>query len=327
MVMANLETTYAGISLKNPLIVSSSGLTDSADKIVKLADEGAGGVVLKSLFEEQIKFESGKLVNSTDYPEAEDYLNHYIRSNSVDTYLELIEESKSRAGIPIIASINCISTTEWIEFARKIEEAGADALELNVYFMPLSKEDPCQKYEKIYLDLATRIKELISIPVIMKLSNHFTNLVNLVNQLYFRNISAVVLFNRFYSPDIRIDDQKLVASGVFSTSSDIRDPLRWTAIISHFTDKISLGASTGVHDGEAFIKLLLAGAHAVHVCSVLYKNGTGYIKTILEEVQAWMEKNNYSAIDDFRGRMNYRNIPDPMVYERSQFMKYYSSHH
>ena len=325
--MVNLETNYAGLSLKNPLIVSSSGLTDHVDKIIKIAELGAGGVVLKSLFEEQIKFEAGKFMDSTDYPGAEDYLNHYVKSNNVDQYLELIEEAKSKVDIPVIASINCVSTTEWIEFARKIEEAGADALELNVYFIPLSKEDPCQNYERVYFDLASRMKELISIPVIMKLSNHFTNLVYLVNQLYFREISAVVLFNRFYSPDIHIADRKLVASEVFSHPAEIRDPLRWTAILSHFVDKISIGASTGVHDGDAVIKLLLAGAHAVHVCSALYKNGVGHIKTILDDVQDWMEKNNYSAIGDFRGQMNYRNISDPLNYERSQFMKYYSSHH
>ncbi len=325
--MVNLETGYAGLTLKNPLIVSSCGLTDQVDKIVKIADQGAGGVVLKSLFEEQIRFEAGRFMESTDYPGAEDYLNHYVKSNNVDQYLELIEEAKNKVDIPVIASINCISTTEWVEFAKKIEEAGADALELNVYFIPLSKEDPCQKYEKIYFDLASRMQELINIPVIMKLSNHFTNLVNLVNQLYFRGISAVVLFNRFYSPDIHIDDKKLIASEVFSNPSEIRDPLRWTAILSHFVDKISLGASTGVHDGEAVIKLLFAGAHAVHVCSTLYKNGIGHIKTILKDVQNWMERNNYSGIDDFRGLMNYRNISDPLNYERSQFMKYYSSHH
>jgi len=325
--MVNLETNYAGLSLKNPLIVSSSGLTDQVDKIIKIAELGAGGVVLKSLFEEQIKFEAGKFMESTDYPGAEDYLNHYVKSNNVDQYLQLIEEAKSKVDIPVIASINCVSTTEWIEFARKIEEAGADALELNVYFIPLSKEDPCQNYERIYFDLAAKMKELISIPVIMKLSNHFTNLVNLVNQLYFREISAVVLFNRFYSPDIQIAERKLVASEVFSHPAEIRDPLRWTAILSHFVDKISIGASTGVHDGDAVIKLLLAGAHAVHVCSALYKNGVGHIKTILDDVQEWMKKNNYSAIGDFRGQMNYRNISDPLNYERSQFMKYYSSHH
>ena len=171
------------------------------------------------------------------------------------------------------------------------------------------------------------MKELIKIPVIMKLSNYFTNLVNLVNQLYFRGVSAVVLFNRFYSPDIQLDDRKLVPSEVFSNPADIRDPLRWTAILSHFVDKIQLGASTGVHDGRAVIKLLLAGAHAVHVCSALYLNGTGYIKTILKDVEEWIDKSNYSGIDDFRGKMNYGNISDPVSYERSQFMKYYSSHH
>lgn len=322
--MGSLSTNYAGLSLKNPVIVSSSGLTDDAGKINKIARAGAGGVVLKSLFEEQIKFEAGEYMESTDYPEAEDYLNRYVKEHSVDRYLDLIEEAKNKVDIPVIASINCISSSGWIEFAKKIEQAGADALELNVYFIPLSKENPSQFYEKIYFDLVTRINELIHIPVIIKLGNHFTNLVNLVNQLYYRGASAVVLFNRFYSPDIRLQDKKLVASEVFSNPADIRDSLRWIAILSHFVDKIHLGASTGVHDGQAVIKLLLAGAHAVHVCSVLYKKGVDFVQTILDDLQKWMDLNGYSGIDDFRGIMNYRNIHDPLVYERAQFMKYYS---
>ena len=324
--MVDLTTKYAGLTLKNPLIISSSGLTDSADKIKKLEESGAGAVVLKSLFEEQIKYETGTYMQGADYPEAEDYLNYYIRSNNVDQYLALIENARKNVTIPVIASINCITSSEWVDFSKKIEEAGADALELNVYFLPVNKNISSQKYEDIYLKLATRVRELISIPVIIKLGQQFTNIVNLVNELYNRGISAIVLFNRFYSPDINIDTQKIISSDVFSTPADIRHSLRWVAILSHLISEIDIAASTGIHDGEAVIKQLLAGARAVQVCSVIYKKGPGYISEILSDVQKWMMKNNLNSPDQFRGKMNYGNIKDPALYERAQFMKYYSSH-
>ncbi len=325
--MIDLTTKYAGLTLKNPIIISSSSLTEQADKIKKLEESGAGAVVLKSLFEEQIKYETGTYFQDIDYPEAEDYLNYYVRSNHVDQYLSLIENARKNVTIPVIASINCTSSSEWIEFSKKIEEAGADALELNVYFLPVNKDSSAQAYEDIYLKLATSIRELISIPVIMKLGQQFTNLVHLVDQLYFRGISAVVLFNRFYSPDINIHEQKIISSDVFSSPSDIRHSLRWVAILSHFVSQIDIAASTGIHDGKAVIKQLLAGANAVQVCSVIYKKGPGYIQEILSEVKKWMTNHKLTRPDQFRGKMNYGNIKDPAVYERAQFMKYYSSKH
>lgn len=325
--MINLTTNYAGLTLRNPVIISSSGLTDSVGKIKKLEESGAGAVVLKSLFEEQIKFETGTLLQTSDYPEAEDYLNYYVRNNQVDQYLTLIEQSKKNVSIPVIASINCVSPSEWIGFSKKIEAAGADALELNIYFLPVNKDATSQTFENIYLQLADSIRQLIRIPVIFKLGQQFTNLVNLVDQLYYRGISAVVLFNRFYTPDINVDEQKIISSDVFSTPSEIRHSLRWVAILSHFVSQIDIAASTGVHDGKAVIKQLLAGAKAVQVCSVIYKKGPGIIKEMLSDVESWMNKNNLDTTEQFIGKMNYGNIKDPAVYERAQFMKYFSSQH
>jgi dihydroorotate dehydrogenase (fumarate) len=323
--MINLTTKYAGLTLKNPLIVSSSGLTDNIDKIRKLEKAGAGAVVLKSLFEEQIEYEANDLKRHTDYPQAEDYLNYYVRNNSVEQYLKLIEIARKSVNIPVIASINCVSNAEWINFSKNIEQAGAHALELNVYVLPLGKDTPARTYEEIYLKLAVDIRKLIKIPVIFKLGQNFTNPVNLIDQLYNRGIHAVVLFNRFYSPDINIDEQKIVSSDVLSAPEEIRNSLRWVAIASHFVEKIDIAASTGIHDGKAVIKQLLAGAKAVQVCSVLYKKGPGYIREMLTQVEEWMTGNGFSNPDQFRGKMNYGNIKDPIVYERSQFMKYYSS--
>ncbi len=325
--MADLRTEFVGLELRNPLIVSSSGLTDSVEKIQKLEKAGAGAVVLKSLFEEQILFEAGHLSEQSNYPEADDYLKHYTRTNSIDSYLDLIEAAVSGSKIPVFASINCVSGSEWIDFASKIEEAGAHALELNVYFFPAGKDAPSQNYEKLYLDIAEKVKKRVNIPVIMKLGQNFTNLVNMVDLLYHRGIDAVVLFNRFYSPDINVKELKMTSSEVFSSPSDLRYSLRWVAIVSSLVEHIDIAASTGIHDGQALIKQLLAGAKAVQVCSAIYRNGPGHITKMLDELGSWMEEKNYKGLEAFRGIMNYSNIPDPMVYERSQFMKFFSSHH
>lgn len=313
--------------MRNPVIVSSSGLTDSVEKIRKLEEAGAGAVVLKSLFEEQILFEASRLSEQSDYPEADDYLRHYTRTNNVDKYLDLVEAAVKETRIPVIASINCISDSEWFDFARKIEEAGAHALELNVYFLPSGKDTGSRIYEKLYLDIAEKVKSRVDIPVVMKLGPNFTNLVNLVDLLYHRGIDGVVLFNRFYSPDINIRDMKMTSSDVFSSPSDLRFSLRWVAILSSLVEQVDIASSTGVHDGEAVIKQLLAGAHAVQVCSAIYKHGPEHITKMLDELSKWMEEKNFAGLDAFRGMMNYDSIPDPQVYERSQFMRYFSDHH
>lgn len=324
--MIDLSTTYLGLQLKNPVIVSSSGLTDSVDKIKKLAKAGAGAVVLKSLFEEQINIEAGSMIDWSDYPEAEDYILNYTKSNSVEEYLKLIENSKKSVDIPVIASINCTSLSEWVSQSKKIEEAGADALELNVYFLPTDKEKFGQHYEELYYSIISEVKSLTSLPLTIKLGQQFTNLPGFVEKLYHRGVAGAVLFNRFYSPDINTDKLKMVSSEVLSHPSDIQQTLRWVGIISHLVDKIDLSASTGIHDGKAVIKMLLAGATAVQVCSALYRNGTDYLSKMIEELTAWMKSKDFNEPDDFRGMLNYKRISDPAIFERSQFMKYFSEH-
>jgi dihydroorotate dehydrogenase (fumarate) len=324
--MANLESKYLGIKLKNPLIVSSSGLTDSVSKIKKIESYGAGGVVVKSLFEEQINYDAGKIIEQgrSDYPEAEDYINNYAKTNSVNEYLQLIRDAKKEVDIPVMASINCFSASRWIEFASKIEEAGADALELNVYAFPSDKKMKPSEYEKIYLDIAAKIKETIKIPFVFKLGSNFTNLVYMVDQLYYRGAAGVVLFNRFYQPDIDLNNMSFKSAEVFSSPGEISRTLRWVGIVSDQVEDLDIAGSTGVHDGLAAIKLLLAGATVTQTCSVLYKNGLEYIKTIISEMEEWMGENNFKSIDDFRGKLSYSNLQDPAIYERSQFMKYFS---
>lgn len=326
--MANLETTYLGLKLKNPVIVGSSGLTNSVEKIKKLRDAGAGAVVLKSLFEEQILHEVNRVLQSsegTDYPEAMDYIKEYSRDNSVTAYLKLIQEAKAAVDIPVIASINCFSSNEWIDFAQQIQKAGADALELNLFVLNTDKNSDASAYEETYYKIAEMVSKVVSIPVAMKLGNYFSNLVSVVNKLSVSGAEGVVLFNRFYEPDIDIYNLSLTTSEVFSHPADIRHSLRWVAIVSDKVKNVDIAASTGVHDGDAVIKQLLAGAKAVQVCSSVYKGGFNTITAMLKKLESWMDDKKFASIEDFRGLMNYGKIKNPGLYERAQFMKYFSS--
>jgi len=323
--MINTETSYLGIKLKNPIIVSSSGLSDSIQKIKNLADNGAGAIVLKSLFEEQIRYDTGTLSKGTDYPEAADYVNYYIKNNSVENYLNLIRQAKKEVSVPIFVSINCISTKEWIDFARKVEDAGADGLEVNVFILPLDKNANAEKYENIYFELAKKLKENLNIPFVFKLGRHFTNLVGLVERLNALDVPGVVLFNRFYEPDIDVDKMDFVAAEIFSSQADIRQTLRWVGLISSKVEKIDIAASTGIHTGRDAVKQILAGAEAVQVCSTLYKNGIHKLNEIITDFSKWMESHSFETIDEFKGKLSYKKIPDPLIYERSQFMRYFSS--
>lgn len=323
--MINTETTYLGIKLRNPVIVSSSGLSNSIEKIRKIEENGAGAVVLKSLFEEQINYDASTLAKGTDYPEAVDYVNYYIRNNSVENYLKLIRQAKQEVSIPVFASINCISASRWVEFAKKIEEAGADGLEVNVFILPMDKNAKADKYENVYYELADKLNDTIKIPFAFKLASHFTNLVGVVERLNALDVPGVVLFNRFYEPDIDTDSLDFTSAEVFSSPSDLRHSLRWVGIVSSKVQKIDIAASTGVHDGKAVVKQLLAGARAVQICSTIYKNGFVQIRNIVDEMNSWMERQSFKSIDEFRGKLSYKSLKDPLIYERSQFMRYFSS--
>lgn len=324
--MSDLKCKYLGLDLRSPLIVGSSGLTDNIDKLKAAEDNMAGAVVLKSLFEEQINFQSGALHSTSDYPEATDYINSYTKSHSLDLYLDLIAKAKQKLSIPVIPSINCISSNDWINFARSIESAGADALEINLFFLPTDKKMSSTQAEKLYLDLIERLKKTISIPVSLKLGQRFSNLLHLVDQFYNRGVEGVVLFNRFYEPDIDINSLNITPAAVFSSPDDKRYVLRWIGMVDAIVDKIDLAASTGVHSGQDAIKYILAGADAVQVCSILYRNGIEHLQEMTQAIHTWMDQKEFKSISDFKGRLNYNNISEPARYERSQFMKYFSSY-
>lgn len=325
--MVSLQTNYLGLSLSSPLLVGSSGLTNSVSNIVEFEKLGAGAVVLKSLFEEQIQNEIHYTLSQDEsinqYPEALDYISNYSKTNSLDIYLKLISDCKKAVKIPIIASINCVSAAEWMDYSTKIEQAGADALELNVFVLPSNSEKTGIENEKLYFDILSGIKQRVRIPVSIKLSSYFSGLAEMVKRLDWSGVDGLVLFNRFFSPDIDIVNQKLSATHIFSTPDEIYNSLRWIALLSDQV-KCDLAATTGVHDAEGMIKMLLSGAKVVEVVSTLYKNGNQQITEILSGLKIWMEQMNYSSIHDFNGTMSFKKAANPAAYERVQFMKHYA---
>ena len=323
--MMDMKTSYAGLTLRNPIIIGSSGLTNKAERNLEFEKAGAGAIVLKSLFEEQIEMQSASMLQENDYPEAADYIRSYVEANQVNDYLELIRKSKELCTIPIIASINCYKAAAWTNFAQQIAQAGADALELNVFFMETDLHDSAEAVKETYVTILRQVKEAIRIPVIMKIGKQYSNIPSLVHALKANGADGVVLFNRFYQPDIDINTMQLVSGHVFSSAADLSDTLRWTAIVSGKVPGISVAASTGVHDWEGVVKCLLAGASGVQLCSALYTHGAAIVSQILMCMEEWMNQMHYESVNQFRGRLNYANIPNPAQYERAQFMKYFAN--
>jgi len=325
--MIDLSTQYLGLNLKNPIIVGSSGLTQNIDNLKEIEKMGGGAVVLKSLFEEQIKMEIQQVFSHDDasnyYTEADDYIRNYSRSQAIDNYLNLIREAKNSIKIPVMASINCISATEWTSFASEIEAAGADALELNIFVIPAEADKKGEEYEKIYFDIVQKVTSKIKIPVALKISYHFSGLAEIIKRLSWTNAKGLVLFNRFFSPDVDIDSISVKSGGLYSDPADISMSLRWIAIME---DKVQadLCASTGVHDATGMIKQLLVGAKAVQISSILYKNGFSHLQTMIKELEGWMKKHNFSSISEFRGKLSHKKSVNSEAFQRVQFMKHFA---
>lgn len=324
--MATLKTTYLGLELKSPIIIGSSDLNNSVEKIKKHAHAGAGAVVLKSLFEEQIlmDIDSLRMNNMHDtYAEIEQQAAYYLKKNKVGEYLQLIKDAKKAVDIPVIASINCASFSEWTEFAKDVESAGADALEINVFLLPSDAEKESKDFEKIYFDIAEKITKSISIPVSFKIGSYFSSLASFAKKLSFTDIKGLVLFNKFYSPSVDIEKETIVSGSIYSSKGDNGMPLRWIGILNNRV-QCDLAASTGVHSGKDVISNILVGANAVQMVSTVLKNGEEQITKSLDELSSWMDKKGYKTIDDFRGKLSQREMKKPMVLERVQFMKYFS---
>lgn len=329
--MADLTTKYLGLTLRNPIVIGSSGLTDSIEKLLELEKNGAGAVVLKSLFEEQIlleanyrlkKAEQSEMIYSEN-SETLDYIDTHVKEKELNKYIELISEAKKKLEIPVIASINAITNTEWTDFAKQIEEAGADAIELNIFIMPFNFNKECDENEGTYYSILRKVKEIVKIPVAVKISPYFANLGRVIMKLDYNKADGIVLFNKFASPDIDIDNQEVKHADKFSNPSDMFNSLRWISLSANRI-KTDFAASTGIHDGEAVIKQLLAGAAVTQVVSTIYKNGPEKITEMLTFISDWMDEKGYFYINQFRGKLS-RSLSDkPDNFERLQFMKYFS---
>jgi len=319
----DLSVKYLGLDLKSPLVVGSSSLTSNLDRLKKVEKAGAGAVVLKSIFEEEIYNEYNKVVDEEDTNYG--YLDYYdfkIKQDNIQKYIKLIEDAKAELTIPVIASINCSTNHEWMFFAKKIQEAGADAIELNLFILPSDFEANCTKTEDLYFDIINKVKVEVSIPIAVKISYYSSNLAAFVKKVSESGVDGIVLFNRFFHPDFDIDKFEIIPSNVLSNPSDLAISLRWIAIMSGRVS-CDLIASTGVHDGVSLIKQLLAGADSVQIASALYSHGVEYVTVILDELKEWMKKHNFNSIADFKGKMSQVNAPKPAEYERVQFMKYF----
>ena len=321
--MANISTVYMGIELKNPLIVASCDLTSNIEQIKKCEAEGAGAVVLKSLFEEQIETETEELISESWLPnhtEAFEYVRGMSMANGPGIYLNLISKAKKETSIPIIASLNCISPKWWTDYAKQLELSGADALELNISVLPSNLKRSSEEIERVCIDILEGVLTEINIPVAVKIGPYFTSIAKILNDLSKKGVKGLVLFNRFYQLDIDIKDIKLTGGNPLSSPDEISNSLRWIALLSSRITS-DFVATTGIHSGHDVIKQILAGAKAVEICSTLYKKGLDQIKNMLDDIKNWMSKHDYENIEDFRGKLSKKEGEKTELYDRLQYIK------
>ncbi len=328
----DLSTNYLGLELKNPIVPSSSPLSRHLSTLRRMEDAGAAAVVLYSLFEEEITMESKTLneylVQGTEiypesitfFPEAPSY-----RMVGPDAYLEHLQAAKQALDIPIIASLNGVSTGGWIEYARHIEDAGADALELNIYYIPTHLELSGAEVEQIYLDVLRDVRDEVDIPIAMKLSPYFSSMANMAKRLADGGADGLVLFNRFYQPDLDLEELDVVPNLVLSDSHELRLPLRWIAILYGRVDT-DLALTTGVHTVDDVLKGLAAGAQVTMMASELLENGLGRIGEMLADLAMWLVDNEYESLDELRGSLSQINVSAPAAFERANYIQVVSSY-
>jgi dihydroorotate dehydrogenase (fumarate) len=322
----DLTTKYLGMELKNPIVHSASPLAEDLDKIKRMEDVGVAAVVMPSLFEEQFRHETHELHHhlthgTESYAESLSFfpdLNEYV--TGPDEYLERIREAKAAVSVPIIGSLNGVTDGGWIECAKGIEEAGADALELNVYFLTTQLDVTGAQIEENYLDVVKAVKSSISIPVAVKMNPFFSSIASMAKRLDDAGADGLVMFNRFYQPDINLEDLEVRPNVILSTPHAMRLPLRWIAIL-HGRIRASLAATSGIHMAEDALKMIMAGADVTMVCSVLLRDGVGAIGRILEDMGRWMEAHEYESVRQMRGSLSHKNCEDPGAFERANYVK------
>jgi dihydroorotate dehydrogenase (fumarate) len=324
--MIDLSTRYMGLNLKNPIVASPSYLWEDPNNIKKAEKSGAAAVVMHSLFEEQLEIEQMELnrfllQGTESYAEALTYFPEIKEFKfAPDEYIELVKEVKASSQIPIIGSLNGVSDGGWIKYAQKIEQAGADGLELNIYYIPTDISTKSEKIEENYYNLVKSVKQKIRIPLAVKLSPYFTSTPNVLKNIEKAGADAFVIFNRFYQPDIDIENLEIIPNLVLSNSDELRLRLRWAAIM-HGKVKPDIAITGGVHTGTDVIKSIVAGANVSMMTSALIKNGIGHIEKVLTEVTEWLSKNDYKSIKSIQGLMSQEKVLEPSAYERANYMK------
>jgi dihydroorotate dehydrogenase (fumarate) len=321
--MADLSTPYMGLELRNPLVVASCSLVNDIDGIKRCADAGAGAVVLKSLFEEQIQIDTRKIEDNLwlyGHTEAFEYVSKLTMALGPREYIRLIGDAKKGVSIPVIASLNCVSARWWTDFAKQIAAAGADGLELNLSLMPSDPARRSDDIERLYLDIVDALRSNLALPIAVKIGPYFTSIAWMADQLAKHGASALVLFNRFYQIDIDIGKISIEPAYRFSSPDEIHQSLRWIALLAGRV-KCDLAAATGVHSGADFVKQVLAGATVVQVCSTLYLNGLERIGRILDELQGWLKEHGFASVGEARGALCQLQSQKPEAYERLQYIK------
>ena len=323
----DLRTTYLNMTLRTPLVVSACGpLSEDIDNIRRLEDAGASAVVLYSLFEEQLRLERHELehhltAGTESFPEALTYFPEPLQfSLGPEEYLKHVARAKETVDIPIIASLNGSTAGGWTDFAHKLQQAGADALELNIYYIPSGVRLSGAEVEKTYVDIVKAVKGVVSIPVAVKLSPFFSNMANMAKQLDDAGADALVLFNRFYQPDIDLEELEVKPSVILSTPQALRLPMRWIAILFGRVDA-DLAATSGIHHAPDVLKMLMAGADVTMLCSTLLAHGIEHIRVIENEMGAWMEEHWYESVRQLKGSLSQMRCPDPSAFERAQYMR------
>jgi len=326
----DLSTTYLGLNLRTPLVASASPLSETVENIKRFEDAGAAAVVLHSLFEEQIRYERFEFhhymtFGAESYPEALSYFPQPAEFHvGPEAYLRHIAKAKELVRIPIIASLNGSTQGGWIDFARLMEQAGADAIELNIYSIPTDPELSAAEIEKTYLEILSAVKSVVTVPVAVKLGPFFTNFAHMAKKLDLAGADGLVLFNRFYQPDIELETLEVVPSVLLSTPMAMRLPLRWIAILYDHVGA-SLAATSGIHRGTDALRMLMAGADVTMLCSVLLRRGIPHLTAIEKEITDWMEEHEYESVAQLQGSMSQKNCPDPSAFERAQYMRAISS--
>jgi len=328
---ADLSTSWLGIGLGNPLVAAASPLTGDLNTLLRLEDTGVAAVVLPSLFEEQVEHEEEQVARLRDYgsesfAEALDYFPALEDYNTgPEHYLELVGKAKERLQVPVVASLNGHTAGGWVRYARLIQETGADALELNAYFVPTDPEATGEQVESRYLELVQAVREAVTIPLAVKIGPMFTSLPNMASRLEGAGAQGLVLFNRFLEPDIDLENLKVVPRLHFSQRDEMGMPLRWIAILREHLD-ISLAATSGVHDSDTAMKMILAGADVVMLASVLLQRGPEYLAAMLQGLSEWLEEHEYASVDQAKGSMSRRNCPDASAFERGNYMRALTSY-